>query len=157
LALLIPFVALELVQNKNLRYSLPLLPLLAVLAGLGFAALPRRGRLGVTVIAIIVGAMQLGGTLAGGPATSIPGLGVPFVLASPPRAQDWRQREILEVIARDRAATGAAAVPPRISVVPNHAYFSVSNFRYYALRDDRPMAFSRAWDEEPLGVDYMIL
>src|SRR5205814_1714571 len=37
------------------------------------------------------------------------------------------------------------------------AWFSIANFRYYAVRDDLPLRFMRAWDDEPLGVDYMIL
>jgi hypothetical protein len=51
---------------------------------------------------------------------------------------------------------GGRVGPARISVVPNNAYFSGSNFRYYALRDGRAMTFTRAWDDD-LGVDYMIL
>src|SRR5437867_4133612 len=44
-----------------------------------------------------------------------------------------------------------------VSVPPNSAWFSIANFRYYAVRDDLPLRFMRAWDDEPLGVDYMIL
>jgi hypothetical protein len=53
-----------------------------------------------------------------------------------------------------RASRGA---PATVSVVPNFDFFSVSNFRYYGLRDGLPLRFMRAWDESPLGVDYMIL
>jgi len=42
-------------------------------------------------------------------------------------------------------------------VVPNAALFSVSNFRYYALREGLPLRFARAWDGEPVGIAYMIL
>jgi hypothetical protein len=33
----------------------------------------------------------------------------------------------------------------------------VSNFRYYAVRDGIDLRFVRAWDDPPLGIDYMIL
>ncbi len=41
-----PFLVFELLRNKNLRYTLPLLPVAAVVAALGWRALPRRGRIG---------------------------------------------------------------------------------------------------------------
>jgi hypothetical protein len=154
-ALLIPFAVAEVIQNKNLRYTLPLLPAAAALGGLGFASLPERPRLLAAVGTGILAAVQIVATAAGWPAVTLPGLGVPLVLASPPRTQTWGQREILEAVARHHQATGAD--PARISVVPNHAYFSVSNFRYYALRDGHAMEFMRAWDGEPVGVEYMIL
>jgi hypothetical protein len=44
-----------------------------------------------------------------------------------------------------------------VSVVPNFYRFSVSNFRYYAVRDVHDLRFVRAWDDPPLGIDYMIL
>lgn len=156
MALLVPFVLVELVQNKNLRYTIPLFPLAAVIAGLGFSALPGRVRPAVVALVGVVAALQLAMTAAGWPpAVRLPVLHVPVVLASEPRFGDWRQREILDLIAKDRAASTGG--PARISVVPNHAYFSVSNFRYYAVRDGRAMEFTRAWDEEPIAVDYMIL
>jgi hypothetical protein len=79
-------------------------------------------------------------------------LDVPWSSPTPPIRDDWNVRAALAAIARDSG--GAAAT---VSVVPNSAYFSVSNFRYYALRDGLALRFTRAWDEEPLGVDYMVL
>jgi hypothetical protein len=156
--LLVPFALFVVIQNKNLRYTLPLLPVAAVLAGTGFASLPRRARLGAATLVGIAAVLQISATAgAWPPALTLPGLRVPLVLASPPRGASWRQREILEVIARDHGAKGGRAGPARISVVPNNAYFSVSNFRYYALRDGRAMTFTRAWDDDPIGIEYMIL
>jgi hypothetical protein len=156
--LLVPFVLVVVIQNKNLRYTLPLLPVAAALAGMGFASLPRRARVGVATLVGIAAALQVTATtLAWPPALTLPGLRVPWVFASPPRGASWHQREILDVIARDHGEKGGQAGPARISVVPNNAYFSVSNFRYYALRDGRAMTFTRAWDDDPIGVEYMIL
>lgn len=156
-ALVAPFVLVELVQNKNLRYTIPIFPAAAIVAGVGFSALPARGRPVVAALAGIAAVLQLAMTAAGWPPPpTLPVLGVPVVLGSAPTFGDWRQREILDAIARDRRAAGGRD-PVRISVVPNHAYFSVSNFRYYALRDGRAMEFTRAWDQTPIAVDYMIL
>jgi hypothetical protein len=51
-------------------------------------------------------------------------------------------------------SAGAAAT---VSVVPNAAFLSVSNIRYYAVRDGVPLRFTRAWRREPIGIEYMIL
>ena len=156
-ALVVPFALVELVQNRNLRYTLPLLPAAVVVAGLGFSALPRAARAVTAVVVAGFAAVQLAMTMTGWPPVpTLPVVRLPMVLVSAPRFEDWRQREVLAVIARDRGATGASE-SARISVVPNHQYFSVSNFRYYAVRDGRPMEFTRAWDEDPIAVDYMIL
>jgi hypothetical protein len=152
-SVVLPFAVFELIQNKNLRYTLPLLPLAAVVAGLGFTSLPRRGRLAAGALLVVVSSIQISATAFGVPPDfRIPGIGIPLAIDSPPSRQDWHQREILALIARD-----SAGAPSTVSVVPNHASFSVSNFRYYAVRDGLPFSFSRAWDDEPLGIRYMIL
>jgi hypothetical protein len=150
---LAPLVVFVLIQNKNMRYTLPLLPVAAVLAGVGFSALPRRARALAGAVLVAVAAFQVSGTAFGVPRSpKVPGLGVPVLLESAPRRGDWRHREILALLGRESG--GAAA---RVSVVPNDNFFSVSNFRYYAGRDGLPLRWGRAWDGEPVGIEYMIL
>src|SRR5438128_2567684 len=151
-ALLPALTLLELLQNKNLRYTLPLLPVAAVLAGLGFSALPGRLKAGAGGLLLVAGVMQVSATAFGVPHISLPVVDVPFVVATPPVRDDWRQREILALLARD-----SRGAPATVSVVPNYALFSASNFRYYALRDGLPLKFVRAWDGEPVGIAYMVL
>ena len=151
-ALLPALTLLELLQNKNLRYTLPLLPVAAVLAGLGFGALPGRLKAGAGGLLLVAGVMQVSATAFGVPHISLPVVDVPFVVATPPVRDDWRQREILALLARD-----SRGAPATVSVVPNYALFSASNFRYYALRDGVPLKFARAWDGEPVGIAYMVL
>ena len=148
-----PFALCLMARNKDLRYTLPLLPVAAVLAGSGFSAVSPRGRRLLAFALVAASALQVSATAFGVPAGwRLPILGAPLGFESPPAAEDWRQREILSVISRD-----AGGAPRTISVVPNHPYFSVSNFSYSALHDGLPMRFVRAWEDEPLGVDYMIL
>ena len=151
-ALLPALTLLELLQNKNLRYTLPLLPVAAVLAGLGFSALPGRLKAGAGGLLLVAGVMQVSATAFGVPHISLPVVDVPFVVATPPVRDDWRQREILALLARD-----SRGAPATVSVVPNYALFSASNFRYYALRDGVPLKVARAWDGEPVGIAYMVL
>ena len=152
-ALLAPFLLFELLQNKNLRYTLPLMPVAAVLAGMAFGLLKGRAR---SVGAIVLGlacALQVSATVLAVPSGwKLPGLGVPFVLESPPSTANWRQREILALISKD-----SRGEPMTVSVVPNDNFFSVSNFRYYGTRDRLPLQFTRAWDGEPIGIEYMVL
>ena len=152
-ALLAPFLLFELLQNKNLRYTLPILPAAAVLAGMAFGLLKGRARAAGAVVVALACALQVSATAWSVPSGwTLPGLGVPFVLESPPGRGNWRHREIMALISKD--SRGEAVT---VSVVPNDKFFSVSNFRYYGARDGLPLQFTRAWDGEPIGVEYMIL
>ncbi len=149
----VPFAVFLLIQNKNLRYTLPLLPMAAVAAGLGFSLLPRAGRVVAALALVVAGALQLSTTAFDVPAGArLPLLGQPVGEVAPPDPRDWRQREILALLARDSGGR-----PATVSIVPNHAFFSVANFRYYGVRDGLALEFARAWDDPPLGIEYMVL
>lgn len=152
-ALFAPLAVFELIQNKNLRYTLPLLPVASVIAGMGFTALGARLRaLGAGAVVVLAG-LQVSATLIGvPPPVDLPLVNAPFVLDSPPMRGDWHQRDILRLILQDSGGKAS-----RVSVVPNDNFFSVSNFRYYAARDGLPLTFTRAWDGAPLGIDYVVL
>ncbi|HUK64856.1 MAG TPA: glycosyltransferase family 39 protein [Dongiaceae bacterium] len=153
-AVLAPFVVLAVViQNKNLRYSLPLFGAMAVIAALALVALPRGARVGAAVALLVLAVAQVAAITTGVPPNvRIPVLGVPWVPSSPPIRTDWQHAQILALLERDRHG-----VPATVSVVPNDNFFAVSNFRYYAVRDRLDLRFVRAWDDPPLGIDYMIL
>ena len=152
-SLLLPLILLTTLRNKNLRYTLPLLPLAAALAAVGWRALPGAARGAAAVGLAAVAVVQVSSTAFDWPrAARLPGAEVALGIPSPPLRDDWRHREILALLAA--ASRGQSAT---VSVVPNHPFFSVSNFRYYALRDGLPLRFSRAWDETPLGIDYAIV
>lgn len=151
LAGLAPLIIFLLLQNKQLRYTLPLVPMAAVTAGVGFSALPRPGRVAAGVAIALAAAFQFSSTLFAEP--FVPRIvGLPLIDEAPPRRENWQQRRILDFISRDGG--GAART---VSVIPNHPYFSAANFRYYATRDDLNLRIGRAWDGEPVGVDYMLL
>jgi hypothetical protein len=152
-AALAPFVVLEVIRNKNLRYSLPVLGALAVLAALSLDTLPARVRRVAAVALIALGVVQVSTITAGVPPnTLLPWLKTWWLPTAVASRADWRHHEILALLERDRRGA-----PATVSVVPNFAVFSVSNFRYYALRDGYDIQFVRAWDDPPLGIDYMIL
>lgn len=151
LAGLAPFVVFLALQNKQTRYTLPLLPVMAVVAGVGFAALPSVGRAAAGIAIVVGAAFQLSSTAFAVPAT-VRVAGIPLTDPAPPNRSEWQHRPIFDLIARD-----SAGARRRVSVTPNHPHFSPANFRYYATRDDLPLRIARAWEGEPIGIEYMIL
>jgi hypothetical protein len=150
---LAPFLIFLLIQNKNLRYTLPLLPAAALAAAAGLSVLPPRGRLGLTWAAVVAGLVQVGSAAFALPPATVLAPVVPSIAFSwPPDGRDWHHREILDAILR-----AAGAGTPRVAVVPNDNFFSISNFRYDVTRDRLPLRLSRAWDRAPLGVDFAIV
>jgi hypothetical protein len=153
LAGLSPFLVFLFLQNKQMRYALPLLPIMAVTGGLGFAVLPRAARWGAGAAVAAAAVFQVSATAFALPAlTELPLVGSLRAVPAPPSGDDWRQRSIFDLISRD-----SRGGPRTVSVVPNHPHFSPANFRYFALRDGLSVRVARAWEGEPVGIDYMIM
>ena len=152
-ASLLPFGVFLAIRNKDLRYVLPILPAAALIASAGLRAFAPALRRALTLALIGVAVLQVSAAAFGVPRLARwTALGVPAVYAFPPSPTMWPQREILQVILRE-----AGSRPATVSVVPNYSFFSASNFRYYAARDGLPLTVTRAWDEYPLGVEFIIL
>ncbi len=152
-AALAPCLIFVLIQNKNLRYTLPLLPVAALVAAAGVSVLPPRARRGLGWACALVGVAQVGAAaFALPPPTVLAPVLSSVAFSSPPDGRDWRHREILDAILRASGPGGA-----RVAVVPNDNFFSSSNFRYEVMRDRLPLRLSRAWDQAPLGVDFAIV
>jgi len=150
---LVPMVVFLAIQNKQLRYTLPLVPAAAAVAGAGFAALPPRARVAAGVALGAAALVQIGAATFGEPpAARLTVAGVPLAIAEPPQRAAWPHRDVLAAVVREAAGREAT-----LSVVPNHPYFSSANFRYYAVLDRLPVRVVRVWDEAPLGVDFMVL
>jgi hypothetical protein len=150
---LAPFIIFLLIQNKNLRYTLPLLPAAALTAACGAAALSPRRRRALTWACVVLGALQVSTAAFAVPRSPTLDLFLGTAAISwPPNSADWRHREVLDAIRRDSGGR-----PVTVAVVPNDNFFSVSNFRYEVVRDRLPFRMTRGWDEAPLGVDYAIV
>ena len=148
-----PFVMFSLIQNRNLRYVLPVLPAAALLAAVGARSLPPAWRRGGLWICVLVGLLQISMTAFGVPVPPhVPGLDTRLAHSFPPDRRDWRHEAIIADLVR---ASGGR--PATVAVVPNYNFFSVSNFRYDAARLGLPLRMTRAWSGPPLGVDFVIL
>lgn len=150
---IVPFALFSLIQNKNLRYTLPTLPAAALVATAGWRALDLRWRRGLTWVCVGVGLVQISMVaFLIPPPPRIPGLSLPMVFGLTPSRADWQHDHVLDDLVR---ASGGRAVT--VSVVPNHSSFSVSNFRYEAARRRLPFKMMRAWAGPPFGVDFAIV
>jgi hypothetical protein len=153
LATLGPFVLFSLIQNKNLRYTLPILPAAALVAAVGLRSLPGALRRWTAVAAVALAALQVSMTLFQVPTPPIlPGMVMPLALGRAPSRADWQHDRILAEIGK---ASGGR--PVTVAVIPNDNFFSVSNFRYEVVRRGLPYRMTRAWSDAPLGVDFVIL
>jgi DUF2993 family protein len=152
-ATLVPFAVFSLIQNKNLRYTLPVLPAAALVAAIGLGSLPPRARRWTGAAALLLGALQLSMALFLVPAPpTLPGMILPMTLGRAPSGADWRHDAILEDLGRESAGKAVT-----VAVVPNDNFFSVSNFRYETVRRGLPYRMTRAWSDAPLGIDFIIL
>jgi len=153
LATLGPFIVFSLIQNKNLRYTLPILPAAALVAAAGLRSLPVVARRWTGAAVVALGALQVSMTLFQVPPPPVlPGMIMPLALGRAPSRADWQHDRILADLGR---ASGGR--PVTVAVIPNDNFFSVSNFRYEVVRRGLPYRMTRAWSDAPLGVDFLIL
>jgi hypothetical protein len=153
LSVLPPLVVFSVIQNRNLRYTLPILPAAAVAAAAGVRALGPMWRRGIVLACLAVGALQV--SMAAFALPHPPQLSLfltPLVINQEPVRADWQHDRILDDLAR---ASGGK--PATVAIVPNYNFLSVSNLRYEALARGLPLQMTRAWSGPPLGVDFMVL
>ncbi len=148
-----PFVVFCLIQNKNLRYTLPILPAAALVAAAGARALSPHLRRGVTWACVALGALQVTMTAFALPAPpTLPVSGLPMVFVRPPEPAEWPQEKIMADVEHE-----SGGQPVTVAIVPNHAYFSASNFRYAVARLGLPFQIVRGWSGPPFGVDFVVV
>jgi hypothetical protein len=153
LAVLAPLVMFSLIQNKNLRYTLPVLPAAALATAAGVQALPASFRRSVVWACVAVAALSVSMTDFGVPRPPVWRLFLtPLVVSFPPSSADWQEGRVLDELAR---ASGGR--PATVAVIPNYNFFSVSSFRYEALRRGLALSMERGWTGPPLGIDFVIL
>jgi len=152
LAGIAPFVLFSLIQNRNLRYTLPVLPAAALLASVGARSLPQAWRRSGAWACVAVGLLQVSMAAFALPLPPrVPGLPLPIVFYQPPSGADWHHDAVLSDLSRL-----SGGKPATVSVVPNYNFYSVSNFRYDAARLGLPFVMTRSWTGPPMGVDFVI-
>jgi hypothetical protein len=158
---LVPYVASTLLSNKNSRYTLPFLPVAAIVTALGLGCIRstvlRRAMQAVLVVCAVVEFTgltvglhdRLPGIL---PARVILSPGNPPLalytedvdLASAPRREDWQELTILRD-AIDLARSDAPAnASPMVIILPNVPCFDPSGFALEAVEQQLPVRVSGA-------------
>jgi 4-amino-4-deoxy-L-arabinose transferase-like glycosyltransferase len=91
-SVLLPFAMFLAIQNKNARYTMPILPMAAIIAAMALTALRPRWRAIATTVTLLVAAVQVSATAFALPATvSIPGTRLAAAIPAPPSGADWRR------------------------------------------------------------------
>jgi hypothetical protein len=153
LAALAPVVVFTLIQNKNLRYSLPALGAAAVVAAAGARTLPPRGRRLATAALGVLGCLQVSMSAFAVPSPpTVPTFPLPIAIPYPPSRSDWEHDRILADVIRESGGR-----PATLAVVPNHAHFSKSSFSYAAAERRLPLRVKRLWEEVPRGAAFIVL
>jgi hypothetical protein len=153
-----PLVLLTLLQNKDSRYTLPILPALALLSVAWIRRLRPRGQAAAVAALAVVGIVHAAWLGWGwGPRPALQGMDVPDHLSGfpsfPPRREHW---PIAEVLARVRDDFGASGPSARVAIVPDHAAFSHFGFRYQAQLEGERVRILKAWTGPPMFIDYVV-
>ena len=152
-----PLVLLTLLQNKDSRYTMPILPALALLSVAWIRRLRPRGQTAAVAslaVVAIVHAAWLGWGWGPRPALQVDVPVQPLGFPSfPPRKEHW---PIAEVLARIRDDLGAGGPSPRVAIVPDHAAFSHFSFAYQAHLEGERLRIVKAWTGPPMFIDYVV-
>jgi 4-amino-4-deoxy-L-arabinose transferase-like glycosyltransferase len=127
----LPYLILTLIRNKDNRYSLPLLPLLALLAFSWLDVLSVPVRRWLQVLVMLLALAQLGFAHWGAPAGWLYRIcsrqiwGQALVASQEPRPQPWPQARILKNV---QDLGGDTTPHPVLRVVPDETHFSRVSF-----------------------------
>jgi 4-amino-4-deoxy-L-arabinose transferase-like glycosyltransferase len=152
--LIVPYLVLANFFNKDPRYTMPLLPAVAVITALGlWRCRPRQLKIGLTIFLGVYAVIQYLGMSFGfaqiAPVGKWPDrvalrvglLTLPIFaegvhIAGPAQAEDWRVPDILQAIEQSSANRQR---PLKIVVVPNRSYFEPNVFMYFAQLERIPV------------------
>jgi hypothetical protein len=151
-----PLVFLTLLRNKDPRFSLPILPAVALLSVAWVERLDSRGARRA-LVALALGILAHVAYLGWGwPAPDwARGRGDvnAFFPSFPPIADHWPLGEILDAVVQDGGGHGRRT---SLSIVPDHPHLSPLTIAYYVERDRLPVRVTRAWRGAPRFVDYAL-
>ncbi len=144
---LVPWLALTFAVTKDIRFSVPYLPALALLLGGGLASLSGR-RLAVLGPVAAMAVFCYGYYSFGFPGLARAELRTGDLIllskdldwAHPPTAQRWPNQRVVDWIAADAAREGFAQA--RASVMFSHFHLSAHNLNYYSALQETPVRFN---------------
>ncbi len=125
IAIFAGYVVLTILSNKNIRYVLPLIPLVSIVAArfLSITASKLDRRI-VLAALLVIGLLNLSSTTLG-----YPDFGEPYVFGHPERpvSEDWKIEEVLDTIASH--SRGGEVV----LALADHPYYNGQSLEYYRI------------------------
>jgi 4-amino-4-deoxy-L-arabinose transferase-like glycosyltransferase len=158
--IIIPLVIFTNFINKDIRYTLPYLPAMAVITALGIASLEQKKLRNLMVVSLALYAVVQFVGLSWGLSHRLPdGLLPPRLsieigpsrlwlyaesihIASPPRSENWQAQTILRDIMSSSQGIATRKLK-LITVLPDAAFFEPNVFTYYSLVEDYPFEVRR--------------
>lgn len=126
--IILPYLFLSLLGNKNERYTVPYLPGVALISGWGIGKMKKRKMVGVVLIGYSLFQFFLSGFLSPPPSW------VKYKLvfkSSSPKRENWKIEEILAKVRE--TFPPSVSHPLLLGVVPNSEYFNPQTFNYYTV------------------------
>lgn len=142
LTILIPLLIFTFIKNKDMRYTLPLVPLFAVISSAWIAKIKdNKTKGGIIALLLIVGLLQTSTMTFGVPALGHTDL---YPAPEPPVEEDWKVEEALNVISATRPKTPGQRVT--VVVLPDHPRVNGRTYQYYtALRGEPYQVYNGAY------------
>jgi len=155
----LPYLCLTLIRNKDMRYTLPLLPWFCLSAVSWLAPLSGRLRRGLVAGVILLAGLQMAYVHAGryaGPVhtwlqTRL--VSTPLVPAQGPDPAPWPQEQILQRVQGQAASWNRT---PVLRVVPDESAFNRQNFAVAQTRTDGRRVLLAGTTDWPAFTDFVV-
>jgi len=159
LSLVVPFVLATLLPVKEQRYTVPYLPVIAVISAIGLNSIRRAVLLaGVIILVIVFGLFQFWAssfgvsTLPSDITVSTPWVALAVFDQHPVESPrdfslqpgDWRSYELIQAISSDAAAHKMTS-PIQVVVAANTAAYNPNTLNYYSILHNSEMEFLYVW------------
>lgn len=149
---IVPWLALTFAVSKDVRFSMPYLPALALLIGAGCMGIARRRRLGMAGLGLIAAltlfnymyysfAARPGGIELRAAGLILISGGLSW--ARPPTAEHWPNEDIVVMVAADAAQRGVAR--PTATVMFSYPQLNSHNLNYLAALRESAVRFNHFW------------
>jgi 4-amino-4-deoxy-L-arabinose transferase-like glycosyltransferase len=145
LALVVPYAIFTMIVNKDARFMMPVLPLMAVMTAIGISRVPKQRLKAIVILLMVFVALWQYSAFTYRnvylPQVSVGGLhlfAVETYFARPPSNEDWKIGLILSTVNDERALAGKTLT---IGVLSDHPAINGDTLTYYAVERNYALVF----------------
>ena len=131
-SILFPFIVFSVADNKDIRYTLPILIFLVMVVGYCISSLKTQKRIAILSAICVVGVLQLSTITFGIPSVSV--LHSIYPSSVQPQQEDWQIENILDTLSANIQKT-----PANVLMLYNHPYMNWRTLEFYAFRENLPL------------------